>query len=63
MGASLTYLEKPKTDVDIVEGENGDYKFAAAGMQGWRLNQVRIPDMSTYHSIIGRCPHRIFGFQ
>jgi hypothetical protein len=49
MGASLTYLEKPKTDVDIVEGENTDYKFAAAGMQGWRLNQVRT-NQSSYNT-------------
>jgi hypothetical protein len=42
MGASLTYLDKPNTDVAIETGENDSLRYAAAGMQGWRLNMVKI---------------------
>ncbi len=40
MGASLVYLEKPNKDVEFDLGENKDIRFAAGGMQGWRINMV-----------------------
>jgi len=40
MGASLVYLDEPNTDVEHDAGENDYIKFAAADMQGWRLNMV-----------------------
>jgi hypothetical protein len=40
MGASLVYLEKPNKEIEFDLGENGQLKFAAAGMQGWRINMV-----------------------
>ena len=40
MGASLVYLEKPNKEIDFELGENGNFKFAAGGMQGWRINMV-----------------------
>ena len=44
MGASLTFLEKPNTEIEYNDGESTELKtkFVAAEMQGWRLNQVRI---------------------
>ncbi len=41
MGASLVYLEKPNKDIQFEHGENGNLKYVAAGMQGWRINMVR----------------------
>lgn len=38
MGASLVYLDKPNKDIKFEEGDNDFLKFAAAGMQGWRIN-------------------------
>ena len=40
MGASLVYLEKPNKEIQFDLGENSQIKFAAAGMQGWRINMV-----------------------
>jgi len=40
MGASLVYLEKPNKEIEFEHGENGNMKFAAGGMQGWRINMV-----------------------
>ena len=40
MGASLVYLDKPNKEIILDQGENDHLKFAAAGMQGWRLNMV-----------------------
>jgi hypothetical protein len=40
MGASLVYLNEPNTEVEHDEGENSYARFAAASMQGWRLNMV-----------------------
>lgn len=40
MGASLVYLEKPNKEIQFDLGENSHLKFAAAGMQGWRINMV-----------------------
>jgi len=40
MGASLVYLNEPNTEVEHDEGNNDYCKFAAASMQGWRLNMV-----------------------
>lgn len=42
MGASLTFLEKPNTEVEYTTGESNELKikFVAAEMQGWRLNMV-----------------------
>lgn len=40
MGASLVYLEKPNKEVEFDLGENSNLKFAAGGMQGWRINMV-----------------------
>lgn len=40
MGASLVYLNEPATEVEHEEGNNDYLKFAAASMQGWRLNMV-----------------------
>jgi len=40
MGASLVYLEKPNKEIEFELGENGNMKFAAGGMQGWRINMV-----------------------
>jgi len=40
MGASLVYLEKPNKDIIWELGENKDFRFVAAGMQGWRINMV-----------------------
>ena len=42
MGASLTYLDKPNTEVKVELGANDAMKYAAAGMQGWRLNMVSL---------------------
>ena len=42
MGASLVYLEKPNKDIQFDLGENGNLRFAAAGMQGWRINMVGV---------------------
>lgn len=40
MGASLVYLEKPNKDIQFDLGENANLRYAAAGMQGWRINMV-----------------------
>ena len=40
MGASLVYLEKPNKEIQFDLGENSDIKFAAAGMQCWRINML-----------------------
>lgn len=40
MGASLVYLDKPNKEIKFEEGENDNLRFAAAGMQGWRINMV-----------------------
>ncbi len=40
MGASLVYLEKPNKEIEFELGENDQIKFAAGGMQGWRINMV-----------------------
>ncbi len=40
MGASLVYLEKPNKEIEFELGENSNLKFAAGGMQGWRINMV-----------------------
>jgi hypothetical protein len=40
MGASLVYLEKPNKEIEFDQGENTHMKFAAGGMQGWRINMV-----------------------
>ena len=40
MGASLVYLEKPNKEIQFDLGENSQLKYAAAGMQGWRINMV-----------------------
>ena len=40
MGASLVYLEKPNKEIIFDLGENDKLRFAAAGMQGWRINMV-----------------------
>jgi len=40
MGASLVYLEKPNKEIEFELGENDLIKFAAGGMQGWRINMV-----------------------
>ena len=40
MGASLVYLEKPNKEIEFDLGENSNFKFAAGGMQGWRINMV-----------------------
>jgi hypothetical protein len=40
MGASLVYLEKPNKEIEFDVGENAQFKFAAGGMQGWRINMV-----------------------
>jgi hypothetical protein len=42
MGASLVYLEKPNKEIEFDLGENTHMKFAAGGMQGWRINMVSI---------------------
>ena len=34
------YLEKPNKEIEFDLGENSQLKFAAAGMQGWRINMV-----------------------
>ena len=36
------YLEKPNKDIDFELGENANFKFAAGGMQGWRINMVSL---------------------
>jgi hypothetical protein len=46
MGASLVYLEKPNKDIKFELGQNENLKFAAAGMQGWRINMVSYPLIS-----------------
>ena len=58
MGASLTFLEKPNTEIEYMNGENTDLKtkFVAAEMQGWRLNQVRLLS-KLISMLIGRRPH------
>jgi hypothetical protein len=50
MGASLTFLDKPNTEIDYTTGESKELKikFVAAEMQGWRLNMVR----SEFHNIL-----------
>jgi len=42
MGASLTFLDKPITDIEYATGHSDALKtkFVAAEMQGWRLNMV-----------------------
>ena len=53
MGASLVYLEKPNKDIEFELGENANFKFAAGGMQGWRINMVSLGGpASTPSSII-----------
>jgi hypothetical protein len=42
MGASLVYLEKPNKEIEFELGENNNMKFAAGGMQGWRINMVSV---------------------
>jgi hypothetical protein len=42
MGASLVYLDKPNKEIEFDVGEDGKVKFAAGGMQGWRINMVRM---------------------
>ena len=50
MGASLTFLEKPNTEIEYMNGESTDLKtkFVAAEMQGWRLNQVSLFSKLTF---------------
>ena len=39
MGASLVYLDRPKTTKHNLAGQSEQgYKFALSSMQGWRLN-------------------------
>jgi serine/threonine protein phosphatase PrpC len=38
MGASLVYLDRPKTQKETIAGQSAHYKFAMSGMQGWRLS-------------------------
>lgn len=47
MGASLTFLDKPITDIEYATGHSDALKtkFVAAEMQGWRLNMVSIYDI------------------
>jgi hypothetical protein len=40
MGASLAYLKEPNKDIEQEGGSNDILKYAAASMQGWRLNMV-----------------------
>ena len=46
MGASLVYLDRPVTKKDTNVGQlqpsqtQVGFKYAASGMQGWRLNMV-----------------------
>ena len=40
MGASLVYLDSPKTDVEFESGQNARIRYAVGEMQGWRLNMV-----------------------
>ena len=42
MGASLVYLDKPNKEIQFDLGENSHIKFAAGGMQGWRINMVSL---------------------
>ena len=42
MGASLVYLDKPKTEIEFTNGENKSIKFCDGEMQGWRLNMVSL---------------------
>jgi hypothetical protein len=52
MGASLTFLDKPITDIEYATGHSDALKtkFVAAEMQGWRLNMV-----SNYYIILNLC--------
>ena len=39
MGASLVYLEKPKTFKHQIQGKaQAGYRYALSSMQGWRLS-------------------------
>jgi len=38
MGASLVYLDRPKTQKDTTSGQSTFYKYAMSSMQGWRLS-------------------------
>lgn len=38
MGQSLVYMEQPNKEIEWDSGENAKCKFAAGGMQGWRIN-------------------------
>jgi len=38
MGPGLIYLSEPNKKKDSEEDENGQFKFSATSMQGWRLN-------------------------
>ena len=40
MGASLSLLDQPNTEVEYTVGKHNNIKFTAAEMQGWRLNMV-----------------------
>ena len=48
MGASLVYLDRPVTKKETKSGNlpasqtQVGYKYAASGMQGWRLNMVSV---------------------
>jgi len=59
MGASLTFLDKPNTDIEYHSGESKEFKtrFVAADMQGWRLNMVRTLLLLIYLGQIGGRVH------
>ena len=47
MGASLVYLNEPNKEIEHDLGKNDYLNYAAANMQGWRLNMV-----SSFHFLI-----------
>ena len=57
MGASLVYLNQPNKEIEHEVGKNDYLSYAAANMQGWRLNMVskvhiRMLIQALYTSII-----------
>lgn len=57
MGASLVYLEQPKTDIEFEGGHNSKLRYCAGEMQGWRLNMedahILAPEFTQTQSLFG----------
>eukprot|EP00347_Sterkiella_histriomuscorum_P012912 403366745 len=57
MGASLVYLDRPKTQKETISGVGKNHRYACSQMQGWRLNMedahICNPDFEKNASIYG----------